>query len=271
MSASFLALVVVYGSEPATTPTLRSLARCSLERCGLRTIVWDNSPEPALAGGSAPGLQVDYVSTPENLGLSTIYNRVSTTHLRAHEHLLLLDQDTELAVDYLTRAALAIEHHPGIDLFLPRVRANGRWASPVSYLCGWGRQWRKPIIGLVSSKRICAINSGMIISADYLRPSPRYDERLRFYGTDTQFMLDYSDRRSQLCVLDATLLHDLSFFSVDSRSQAKKFAAMKAAYDLIYEKRPWFQQAAVRLVMLAVSIRYAIRHRESTFLRGRTI
>ena len=87
MSASFLALVVVYGREPAETPTLHSLARCSLERCDLRTIVWDNSPKPTEINESAPGLPVEYVSTPENLGLSAIYNRVSATRLRLTDRL----------------------------------------------------------------------------------------------------------------------------------------------------------------------------------------
>lgn len=269
MDLSFLAVIVVYGSKPVETPSLRSLANCRLERCTLRTIVWDNSLLPNGVDWSTLGLCGDYVSTPANLGLSTIYNHVIASHLRPGEYLLLLDQDTVLPDDYLLKAEAAINAHPDVGLFLPMVKANGRWASPVTYLCGWGKQWGSRQVGEITSSRICAINSGMIISDTYLLGSfPVYDERLRFYGTDTQFMLDYMDRRRSLCMMDTVIDHDLSFFSATSSTRAKKFAVMKAAYDVIYETRPWIQRVGVSIMMLAVSIRYALKHRDLAFLRG---
>lgn len=269
MSLSFLAVVVVYGSKPVETPSLLSLANCRLERCRLRTIVWDNSPFGDGVDLSALGLCGEYVATPTNLSLSTIYNHVVSCHLRPGEYLLLLDQDTVLPNDYLLKAQAAISAHPDVDLFLPMVWANGRWASPVTYLCGWGKQWGSRQVGEITSNRISAINSGMIISDTYLLGSfPIYDERLRFYGTDTQFMLDYMDRRRSLCMMDTVIDHDLSYFSAASSTRASKFAVMKAAYDVIYEKRPWIQRVAVRLMMLAVSLRYALKYRDLAFLCG---
>lgn len=264
-----LALIVVYGCDPIDTPSVRSLVQCASGGCELRIIVWDNSPQPHDVDWKALGQAGAYISTPDNIGLSTIYNRVIGEHLQVGEHLLLLDQDSELPTDFLEKATAAIAVNPKIDLFLPMVRANGRWASPVSYLCGWGRQWRSDAVGSMSSKRVCAINSGMIISSSYLLGAfPGYDERLCFYGTDTQFMLDYMDRRPSLVVFDSVIRHDLSFFSGPSAKQAEKFIAMRTAYYFIYEHRPRIQRVAVKLVMLAVSILYAIRHRDIAFLRG---
>ncbi len=269
MSAELLALIVVYGCEPNDTPSLRSLVLCESSEWKLRIIVWDNSPQPHGVNWTALGQTGTYISTPDNLGLSAIYNWVVRQHLQVGEHLLLLDQDSELPVDYLEKAAAAIVAHPEVDLFLPMVRANGRWVSPVTYLCGWGRQWRSDAMGSMQSKQVCAINSGMIISSSYLLGSfPVYDERLRFYGTDTQFMLDYMDRRSRLFVIDSVIMHDLSFFSGPLAKRVEKFAAMRAAYHFIYERRPLIQRIAVKLVMFAVSIRYSILHRDLTFLRG---
>ncbi|WP_291475181.1 hypothetical protein [Acidovorax sp.] len=269
MSAKLLALIVVYGCDPTDTPSMRSLVQCASGGCELRIIVWDNSPRPHDVDWKALRQTGAYISTPDNLGLSTIYNQIITRHLQPDEHLLLLDQDSELPADFLEKAATAIDANPTVDLFLPMVRANSRWASPVTYLCGWGRQWRAGVVGCIPSKRVCAINSGMIISSAYLHGSfPGYDERLRFYGTDTQFMLDYMDRRSRLCVIDSVIMHDLSFFSGPSAKRAEKFIAMRTAYHFIYERRPRIQRIAVKLVMLAVSIRYAVRHRDLAFLRG---
>lgn len=269
MSARLLALIVVYGCDPTHTPSMRSLVQCSSGGCELRIIVWDNSPRQQDVDWKALGKTGVYISTPHNLGLSDIYNQVITGHLQSGEHLLLLDQDSELPADFLEKAATAMGANPAVDLFLPMVRANSRWASPVTYLCGWGRQWRVGGVGCISSKRVCAINSGMIISAAYLHGSfPGYDERLRFYGTDTQFMLDYMDRRTHLYVLDSVIMHDLSFFSGPSIKRAEKFIAMRTAYHFIYERRPPIQRIAVKLVMFAVAIRYAVRHRDLLFLRG---
>jgi GT2 family glycosyltransferase len=269
MSAKFLAIIVVYGSQPTDTRSLRSLARGRTSRYGLRIVVWDNSPQPHDIDWTSVGQAGTYVSTPQNLGLSTIYNRVITEHLRPGEHLLLLDQDTELPPDYLEKATLALEAHPEVDLFLPMVRASDRWASPVTYFCGWGRQWHSRTVGVIASKRVCAINSGMIISSAYLFGSfPGYDERLRFYGTDTQFMLDYMDRRSRLFVLDSVIAHDLSFFSGPRAQRAEKFAAMRDAYRYIYERRRRVQRIAVRIVMFAMSVRYAVEQMDPTFLRS---
>lgn len=262
-----LALIVVYGCEPIETPSICSLVRCWRGEPNLRIIIWDNSPIPHEVDWNTLDQNGEYVSTPENLGLSTIYNRVIEQHLQQGEHLLLLDQDSELPTDFLKKVATAIDMHPSVDLFLPMVRANNRWASPVTYFCGWGRQWRSGMAGSMSSKRVCAINSGMIISSSYLHGSfPGYDERLRFYGTDTQFMLDYMDNRTQLHVLDTIIMHDLSFFSGPSVKRAEKFAVMRLAYHFIYERRPRIQRIAVKFVMFVIAIRYAVRHRDLAFL-----
>jgi hypothetical protein len=269
MNAKFLALIVVYNCEPIDTPSVQSLIRCALDRYNIRIIIWDNSPIPHQVDWTAFGQTGIYISTTENLGLSTIYNRVIEKYLQLGEYLLLLDQDSELPTDFLQKINASIQSHPDIDLFLPMIRANNRWASPGNYFCGWGREWKSTVIGRISSKQVFAINSGMIISSSYLVGSfPGYDERLRFYGTDTQFMLDYMDRRSQLFVIDTVIMHDLSFFSGPSTNRAEKFITMKSVYHYIYECRPYIQRISVKFVMFMVSVLYAVRYRDVAFLRG---
>lgn len=268
MSTKLLALIVVYGCNPTDTPSMRSLLKCIGGEYELRIIVWDNSPQPHNLNWCTLEPRGEYIATPENIGLSAIYNRVVRQHLRESEYLLLLDQDSELPVDFLDKTASAIATYPDLDLFLPMVSANSRWVSPVTYFCGWGKQWNVGVVGCIESKRVCAINSGMVISSTYLHGSfPGYDERLSFYGTDTQFILDYIDRRSQLYVLDTVIKHDLSFYSGLPGQRAKKFKAMRTAYHFIYEKRPFLQRFTVNIIMFTVAIRYAIRYKTLDFLR----
>jgi len=273
MSTRFLALIVVYGTDPVDTTSLQTLLANEFDRGRRRILVWDNSPTPKADAKQLQRAGLLYRSTPENLGLSIIYNRVIAQELRPDEHLLLLDQDTVLPATYLANADAAIRQHPDIDLFLPMIRANGNWVSPLDYYLGWGRYWPAPREGRMKSGRICAINSGMVIAARYLQEDGRrqiYDELLRFYGTDTQFMLDYSDRRDELVVLDARLEHDLSFFSDSVQERARKFAEMRAAYRQIYVRRPLAQRLGVAAVMTAISLLYACRYRSLRFLRRQT-
>lgn len=267
MNMRVLALVVVYGAAPSHTTSLQTLLACKFDRSNLRVLVWDNSKTPASDAEVLAEADVLYVSTPQNLGLSTIYNRVIDEHLQAGEHLLLLDQDSTLPPDFLHSCASAVMQHPDVDLFLPMIRANGNWVSPLSYLAGWGRYWKQPRVGRMRSRGVCAINSGMLISSRYLKGDcPGYDESLRFYGTDTQFMLDYMDHRRDLVVLDAHLEHDLSFFSASVADRVDKFRTMRAAYRCMYEHRPIWQRCGVAAVMLLVSVAYAIRLREPAVL-----
>lgn len=269
MNMRVLALVVVYGTAPSQTTSLQTLLASKFDRSNLRILVWDNSKTPASDAKALAAADVHYVSTPQNLGLSTIYNRVIAEHLQAGEHLLLLDQDSTLPPDFLHSCTSAVMQHPDVDLFLPMIRANGNWVSPLSYLAGWGRYWKQPRVGRMRSRGVCAINSGMLISSRYLKGDcPGYDERLRFYGTDTQFMLDYMDHRRELVVLEVHLDHDLSFFSASNADRAGTFRSIRAANLQIYRNRPFWKRFSVASIMLLASIVYAIRFRNLAFLRG---
>ncbi len=267
MAPEILALIVVYGESPLQTASFHTLAAAA--GTNVRVLIWDNSPlaQPPKAIEPAWADRLTYVSTPENLGLSTIYNRVIASHLRENEFLLILDQDSHLPPDFFARAAEAIAAHPDIDLFLPMVRAHERWVSPLTFFCGWGRYWPAPRRGLQPAARCAAINSGMLVSARYLKGDyPGYDERLRFYGTDTQFMVVYATQRRWFCVVDAVIPHDLSFFSSSVSKKCGKFLEIKSAYRWVYEGHPWYWRLAVAGVMGVVSIRYALKFRSLAFL-----
>lgn len=268
MKFQLCVLIVVYGYDPIATISLKTLLAAEFPREQMRVLIWDNSPQPVGDRLALINIGVDYFSTPENLGLSVIYNRVIAEYLHYGEYLLLLDQDTSLPTDFMLVCEAAVRQHSDIDLFLPMIWANNSWISPLTYVMGWGYYWRHPRVGRMASRKICAINSGMLISASYLKNDfPGYDERLRFYGTDTQFMLEYVERRSELMVLDVCIEHDLSFFSDSIRNRVSKFRTMRAAYKYIYELKPIWQRFGVKLVLGLVSILYAVRYRDFKFLK----
>lgn len=272
MQNEVLALIVTYGQDPANTISFQTLAATSKSCTNVRLVVWDNSPVPQHNSQlAAPRFeQVTYMSTPENVGLSTIYNCVIKEHLRLNEYLLLLDQDSSIPFDFFEKFAQQLIQYPEVDLFLPTIKANERLVSPLPYFYGWGRYWKVPQKGIQASKFRSAINSGMLISARYLKGDfLGYDERLRFYGTDTQFMVSYAKDRNNFIIMDAIIHHDLSFFSSSSRDRLAKFLEMRGAYACIYEKNPFYERCLNAIVMIVVSVVYAIRQKSLSFLKSK--
>lgn len=270
MQSEVLALIVVYNQNPIETISLRTLVAAQNDSARIRLLIWDNSPNPHHVTEFPPLVfeDVTYVSTPENFGLSAIYNKVIKKYLQLNEYLLLLDQDSSIPIDFFERFHQHSSKHPEIDLFLPTIRANGRFVSPLPYFYGWGKYWKQPRIGIQRSKFCSAINSGMLISSKYLKGDfLGYDERLRFYGTDTQFMVTYATKRKHFFIMDAVIDHDLSFFAANGKERIHKFLEMKNAYDFIYEKHPLYRRALNSLVMIGVSTVYALRHRSLYFLK----
>lgn len=265
----FMALIVVYGESPLENSSIETLMKNNFDKDRLRIIVWDNSITSEINSNNITDSNIIYKWTPENIGLSEIYNRVIKDYLDHDEYLILLDQDSVLPIDFLEIAESAINENSDIDLFLPGVKANGRIVSPLYYCLGWGRYWKKMRHGRVRSGFVGAINSGMIISSRYLYGKKVYDENLRFYGTDTQFMLDYSEARKHLCVLNTILQHDLSFFSDSIENRARKFAVMRAANIYIYIKRSFFKRVCVFIVMSVVSLIYAWRYGSFDFIKNK--
>lgn len=264
---TIVAVVVVYGQPANRTPAYCSINALRETGHALRVVVWDNSPRAAPSDSQRLHDSDLYVSTPENLGLSVIYNRVRAEHLCEADFVLLLDQDSVLPPDFLDAWDNAVKAVPEVDLYLPLVRAHNRWVSPLSYRWGWGRYWKEPKLGRIEATGCMAINSGMIIRCGYFTHDfAGYDERLRFYGTDTQLMVSHAAKRRDVCVFNAVIDHDLSFFSSEGGAQAKKFREMRAGYRYIYENAPMLTRLAVGATMLLVSLRYAIRFRSIQYI-----
>ena len=269
MSLSILALVVVYGTVPSQSPAITSLGAIEKRGVSLRTLVWDNSPNPLkceLTDGNWG--KTSWVHTPENRGLSAIYNEVIARWLQPSEYLLLLDQDTLLPANFFESAVAAMTRNPTVELFLPMVRAHERWVSPLDAAVGWGRYWKTPRIGLLPSRHVGAINSGMIIAASYLQSTfVGYDRDLQFYGTDTFFMLEFRRQNRWVWILDAVIDHDLSFFSTSTTEKVTKFRAMRRANMICYRRSAWPVRWTVRTVMTGVAFVYSLRYRDLGFLR----
>lgn len=268
-----LILVVLYRRACRASETLRSLAACRNTLHDSLVVVWDNSPEEAVAEerlwlrSALP--RAAYFHDASNPGLASVYNRVIDRFLKAmapetSDFLLLLDQDSEVDQTFFTALEHATTEHPEIALFLPLVAARGRIVSPANLYGFKGSYWKKKRSGLTPSEHHTAINSGMVISAPYLREHfPGYDERLQFYGTDNFFMREYGKTNRQFVVLDCILQHDLSCFTPEN-IEVKLWRHRENVNSLriLHEgcgMRTWLAHAYCRLHNLRQAIKYCDR------------
>jgi GT2 family glycosyltransferase len=217
-----LMIVVLYRLKVGESPTLQSLERCkgALDAQD-QVVIWDNSPSPQ-DGEDLSRMQaalpcgLHYRHTPENISLAAIYNRAVSEHPAA-ELVFLLDQDSAFTPDFFREINEAAAAHPEINLFVPLIKHGRQVVSPGHYYAFKGKYWTVEKYGVVPARSTVAIASGMCIRMAYLQRFGGFEEKLKLYGIDTNFMIRYSRDNADFYVLRAPFGHALSDFSSEER------------------------------------------------------
>ncbi len=270
-----LLVVVRYGTPLEESPAMQSLAACfaaepELEQC-FSALVWDNSP----SSQEAPPYRWlrEYRHTGANVGLSAAYNYGMVV---AEQHgdtwLLLLDQDTTLPPDFLTRMhAYAMQQEPdasvaavaptvlmGTQVVSPKITA--RWESAFDAAPGFcGKELREVIL----------VNSGLLLRVSALRTIGGYSE---------DFWLDFSDR--YLCHMlaqhgfavwlagDVQLQHRVSLMAGGAEMSAARYQNLLAAQDAYFDL---YQSPARNAVFCVRLLRSALSERSTHPERSRLL
>ncbi|HEX4153894.1 MAG TPA: hypothetical protein VHY75_16930 [Steroidobacteraceae bacterium] len=274
---NILALIVVYKTRLDCSETLLTLSRQN-SAGRLEVLVWDNSPHEASfaerAWLSAQFEHVSYRHDGQNTPLSALYNHVIERHLhhpvRKHDYLILLDQDSNLESAFLLKMSTAAVQHPDVNLLLPLVRAgaDGRLVSPANLYYFRGSAWKRLRLGLIKSRFTTAINSGMMISVDYLTNGfPGYPPEIPFYGTDNWLCQSYAEKNRWIFVVDTTIKHDLAQFG-DEPNDVRLWRHRQNIKALRFlNRRGFFRRNFCYLYTTGTCLRRAMRYRDWRFLR----
>tara|TARA_R110001606_G_scaffold55669_2_gene135448 strand:- start:492 stop:1286 length:795 start_codon:yes stop_codon:yes gene_type:complete len=212
-----------------------------------RLTIWDNSPESQSdieidrlrLSLAKIGIELFYSSNPENIVLSKVYNRFLSLEKLMSDYCLLFDDDSCIDFDFIDKLAKVLNTSTHYDLILPIVKYKGQIVSPSKriYMKGWFYKELKS--GPISSRFLSAINSGMVISSNYLRLTNFvYDERLVSYGTDDQFITEFSNNHGTAFVLDYSLEHELTLSMQNKNSLILKmrYLTMLKSWKIIFGK-----------------------------------
>lgn len=271
MKEIFAVVVVLYKTDLDESSSVHSL-KAVASHANIKLTVWDNSPSPQSAvqleafANSFP--DSEYVHTPANISLAKIYNEVVGGR-KDCQFLVILDQDSTFSYELFEQARKAAAHNLDIDLFLPFVEVDGRIYSPGHHNYIKGAYLTSLIKGRIAAKGVVAVASGTIIRMTYLLThNPPFDERLKLYGVDTDFMLQYGERKQFVYVLNYNLTHQLSVVSNEPlASKVWRFNDMKHAVKIISRKRSRMHLVAARLYVLYLGVKYGLQYRTIRFLK----
>ena len=269
-------MLVLYKSNISNCLTIKSLinSKSSLHP-DFKICVWDNSPtkqaEEEISTLVDIGCDIEYTHTPQNMSLAKIYNNVIKKN-SDFEFLLLLDQDSSFDESYFKEFEQCVHQNPTVKLFIPLIESAGYIVSPGYFHSFKGKYWNQKRHGLMESKNMIAITSGMIVKIDVFHEIGYFDEQLNLYGIDTNFMIRYRRHFKNFYVLSSNFNHDLSTHNDEPlNTKLRRFKDLRASAIINSKLFPFYIQLLTRTFYLYKSIRYSIEYQSVQFLTSKTI
>jgi GT2 family glycosyltransferase len=268
-------VVVLYKRSPAQSQTMNSLAAAFEQNPGLlnalRVFVWDNSPT-ALVEETIP-FPCDYGHDGRNLGTSGAYNRaMQFAESKGSTWLLLLDQDTNVSSEFLSRMleyGKRLEGEPHIGTVVGFIYSHGVLVSPRRLLSFNRIQQIPPTFHGIHKQKAYAVNSATLMRVSALREIGGYSD---------EFWLDLSDvyvfqamhRKGKYMYIggDVRVEHSISSMDFDkemSPERYRNFMAAESAYIDLYLSP--LEQIAQLLRLFVRTTRQYRRYENKTFAR----
>lgn len=263
---SFVFLIVIYNCKIQDAETFRAVQQLSAPiKENITLIIWDNGHASFNSdlGKETYELPFEYINTPENISLAKIYNTVKNKWLISRDYLLLFDQDSSLNDDYFNKLFQDITRYPSNELFIPYVQHEKYIISPGSKHIIKGKYATKLTIGLNASKNKLAITSGMCIRLDYFeRTGFSFNESLKIYGIDTDFMIQYSRNADSFVVIDYNLHHDLSQFGNPSKDKLiQRFKQEKEVGQLVFAQQSFLHSMVNSIYWWYKNLAFALQQK----------
>jgi GT2 family glycosyltransferase len=264
-------LIVLYEKNFETSQTLKSLIQVQKKINYSSIIIWDNSKLPQtdineIKNKLSDINNIEYFSNSMNTSLSSIYNYFFENKIKGYDYITLLDHDSILTDNFIIEL-LDVAVQKKHNLILPKIISNGKLVSPAKLFYFKGKFFKKLTQNVIKTKFLTAINSGMTIKASYIIETKfRYDENLKFYGTDDNFMKTYQKHCDHAYVLNSKIKHELNYFSNEPNTQ-KVWRFKQMMFGIIYlNDDNVFLKFITTLYVFLISIKECIKNRNLNFI-----
>ncbi len=209
-----IAVIVLYNSSLENSLTFQTLLKTvEYETHRLTLVVYNNSPSYWHYTKNKYGnLDIIYIEDNLNSGVSTAYNK--TFHLACDNNkdfLLLLDQDTQLPVNFFTELFYSwqIYRNININLLAPLISNDKKLLSPSKFMLHTSRSINISA-GIHKIDGLAIINSGLIISKELFQRVGGYNERIKLDFSDFDFFKRCLKFCDSIIIFNASCKHSLS-------------------------------------------------------------
>ncbi|WP_461789349.1 glycosyltransferase family 2 protein [Pedobacter sp.] len=213
-----LIVLVLYKIEMLKSKTFITL-RDEIEKNKVAVLVYDNSPQPQI---NIQGSHIHYVSDISNGGVSKAYNAgANLASLLNKKYLLLTDQDTIFPNNALKTYMDATRKFSAQKLFSPILLSNGVPYSPCKYLFDRGFIWDDVRSGIFKLRGKNLLNSGILVEKDVFLAIGGYDENIKLYFSDFDFVNRLKTKIDEFYIVDVICQHELSDATKSDLNSAK--------------------------------------------------
>ncbi|MBB1364605.1 hypothetical protein H5125_20905 [Shewanella sp. SR44-4] len=265
-------LVVTYGIDLVESLSLIAISNLDLRNIDYKPVlkIWMNkySDENIYLNEEIKDkFEIEIVKSLENKTLPIIYNRFLLE--QDSDYAILLDQDSIIEDDYISEINQVI-NDMNVYLLLPKVVHGDTLVSPGRLRLFFGTldPTLKDRKGIIKDRDIVAINSGLVVKVELVKKDIiKYDERLKFYFTDTKFLLDYNKLGFGIYLLESVISHDLSELS-DSNNTSR--ASVRFS-DMVFGFRATYPNGVLRILLesylVYVAVKYSIKFKSYIFFK----
>ncbi|MFD2864949.1 hypothetical protein ACFSYC_09660 [Mucilaginibacter antarcticus] len=189
-------------------------------------VIYDNSADSqTINQQNYPEYDITYIHDATNPGVSKAYNVAARigTDLRK-KWLLLTDQDTTFPLNTFTAYADATIEYADQVMFVPILNSLSGIYSPCLYHFNRGSAWPDPQPGLYSFKNKSMLNSGILIKINAFNSINGYDEKVKLYFSDFNFVDRLKIKYDKFVVINLICHHSLSdLITTDVEPSLRRF------------------------------------------------
>jgi len=213
VTEKFVAVIVLYNLLFEESMSLFSLNQCCADlNDKFDVIIYDNSPEqnPYDLTHYKWLNVIEYKWDKKNSGVSAAYNYAAEFSKKLNkEYLIVLDQDSNLSLNYLDEAIRQTGSNPSINLFAPILKYNDKIYSPCKYLYYKAWHFNDVSLGIRKLKHETLLNSGLIIKLSFFNQIGGFNPMVKLYFSDFEFINRARKYTSNYYCLNSICMHDL--------------------------------------------------------------
>jgi GT2 family glycosyltransferase len=221
---NILIVVVLYKKKISECESLLSISNALGDQF-IDVLIYDNSPEYNLNQTSIfKNLRLHNTADYNNSGVSKAYNEgAKLAQTLGKKWLIIFDQDTIFEEDALTKYYQSIVKYSYVELFVPILKCKDQIISPCKYYFKNGFLFKKEFYGLTSIRHKSILNSGICISVKAFENVGGYNEKVKLYFSDFNFIDRFRKTYRTFAVVKTSAEHNMLFLDLNSEKSVTFF------------------------------------------------